>query len=161
MVQRRLGGEVGQAAAPQGVDLTPLFKERFVLIARDGHPALKRPLSPERFAALHHLLISPGGDPFGVVDQALRESGLTRRIVITVQNFLAAPFIVQTTGLVAVVPERLAKRMRSVADIGVRNIPVDIPPWTVGLARSKETLLDSFMEWLVRLISATASELRA
>jgi DNA-binding transcriptional LysR family regulator len=149
------------SAAPQGVDLTPLFKERFVMIARKGHPALKKPLPPERFAALHHLLISPRGDPFGVVDQALREIGLTRRVVITVQNFLAAPFIVQTTDLVAVVPERVAKRMRAVADIGVRNIPVDIPPWTVGLARPKETLIDSFMEWLVRLISATAAELPA
>jgi DNA-binding transcriptional LysR family regulator len=149
------------SAASEGVDLTPLFKERFVMIARKGHPALKKPLSLERFAALHHLLVSPSGDPFGIIDQELREIGLTRRIVITVPHFLAAPFVVETTDLVAVMPERVAKRMRPVADIGVRDIPLDIPPWTVGLARPKDTLVDSFMEWLVRLICATAAELPA
>jgi len=147
------------AAAPDAVDLTPLFEERFVMISRRGHPGLRKRLSPPRFAALHHLLVSPRGDPSGVVDQALRELGLARRIVVTVPHFLAAPIIVASTDLVAVVPERVARRMRSAADIEVRDVPVDIPGWTVGLARPKNNVADSFMTWLVQLIHDVSAEL--
>ena len=147
------------SAAPEAVDLTPLFEERFVMISRRGHPGLRKRLSPPRFAALHHLLVSPRGDPSGVVDQALRELGLARRIVVTVPHFLAAPIIVASTDLVAVVPERVARRMRSAADIEVRDVPVDIPGWTVGLARPKNNVADSFMTWLVQLIHDVSAEL--
>ena len=146
------------SAAPDAVELTPLFKERFVMIARRGHPALRKSLTPKRFALLPHLLISPQGDPFGVVDHALRELGLKRRIALTLAHFVAAPLIIASTDLVATLPERVASRMRSVAAIGVRDVPVDIPPWTVGLAQAKESLGDPLLEWLSKLIGATAAD---
>ncbi len=147
------------SAAPEAVDVMPLFQERFVMIARKEHPALKKPLTPQAFAALPHLLVSPRGDPAGAVDEALREIGLARRIVMTVPHFLAAPFAVEATDLVAVLPERVAKRMGSAADIDIRDLPLDIASWTAGLARAKDSLDDPFMTWLVALICETASTL--
>ncbi len=74
--------------APEGVKLTPLFTERFVLIARQGHPALHGTLTPKAFAGLQHLLVSQKGDPTGIVDDVLREAGLSRRVAVTVPHFL-------------------------------------------------------------------------
>lgn len=67
-------------APPDGVALLPLFSERLVLVARRGHPALRGKLTPEAFAGLPHLLVSPKGDAFGLADDALREAGLSRRV---------------------------------------------------------------------------------
>src|SRR5690606_17770068 len=70
-----------------------LFDERFVCLVRRGHPALDRKLTPKRFAALEHALVSPLGRTGGIVDTALAGVGLTRRVRILTQHFLVAPFV--------------------------------------------------------------------
>jgi DNA-binding transcriptional LysR family regulator len=148
------------AAAPTAVDVTPLFSERLVMIGRQGHPALKHKLTVKDFAALSHLLVSPRGDAFGSVDNALRELGHSRRIAITVPHFLAAPFIVGATDLVAVVAERVALRLAEAAKLTIHELPFAVPSWTVGLARLKERPDDPAIDWLIDQISATATELQ-
>jgi DNA-binding transcriptional LysR family regulator len=147
------------AAAPEGVDVTPLFRERLVLIGRRDHPALKHKPTVEEFTALSHLLVSRRGDAFGSVDNALRELGHSRRIAITVPHFLAAPFIVGATDLVAVVAERVALRLAEAAGLSVYELPITVPAWTVGLARLKEMPDDPAIDWLIKLISAIAREI--
>lgn len=146
-------------AAPNGVDVTPLFTERLVMIGRRGHPALKQRLSVENFAALSHLLVSPRGDAFGTVDSVLRELGHSRRIAITVPHFLAAPFVVGATDLVAVVAGRVALRLAETAELSVHELPFAVPSWTVGLARLKERPEDPAIDWLINLISSIAQQI--
>jgi len=144
------------AAAPEAVDVVPLFTERLVMIGRRGHPGLKARLTVESFAALSHLLVSLRGDAFGSVDNVLRELGHSRRIAITVPHFLAAPFIVGATDLVAVMAERVVRRLGDAAGISVHELPFAVPAWTVGLARLKERPEDPAMDWLINLICETA-----
>ena len=73
----------------------------------------------DEFANLPHLLVSPSGDTFGMVDDALREAGLKRRIVLTVPHFLAVPFIVGSTDLVALLAERVAIRLADASGISI------------------------------------------
>lgn len=144
------------AAAPDSVDVIPLFTERLVMISRRGHPALLDELSVEGFSALSHLLVSQRGDAFGSVDNVLRELGHSRRIAITVPHFLAAPFIVGATDLVAVLAERVVLRLAHPAQLSVYELPFAVPSWTVGLARLKERPDDPAIDWLANLICATA-----
>ena len=129
-----------------------------MLIGRHNHPLLGGELSPEDFAALTHLLVSQRGDAFGIVDSRLREVGLSRRISITVPHFLAAPFIVGATDVVAVMAERVARRLAEAAGVSIYRMPVLIPPWTVGLARLKDTH-DPAIDWLADLISAISVDI--
>jgi DNA-binding transcriptional LysR family regulator len=146
------------AASGDAVELTPLFTERLVMIGRHDHPALAGELSLEGFAALTHLLVSQRGDAFGIVDSALREVGLSRRISITVPHFLAAPFIVGATDVVAVMAERVARRLAEAAGVSIYRMPVVIPPWTVGLARLKDAH-DPAIDWLIDVISAISVDI--
>jgi len=156
--RQEIGIAIGpMAAAPEGVELTPLYTERLVLIARRGHPALRQELTPEAFAGLQHLLVSPGGDPSGFVDDALREAGLSRRVAITVPHFLAAPFIIGATDLVALLAERVARRLARAAGISVHDQPIAVPPWAIGLAHLPNGLSDPAIGWLVKQISAISS----
>lgn len=143
-------GPVG--AAPSALDVTPLFSERLVMISRRGHPAVKGTLSPEDFASLPHLLVSPRGDPVGSVDEALREAGLARRVVFTVPHFLAAPFIVGATDMVGVLAERIARRLGAASGISIRPLPVTVRPWTIGIARPRDAPSDPALNWLTQLI---------
>jgi DNA-binding transcriptional LysR family regulator len=87
--------------APARIAREPALQERYVGIARRGHPALKgRKLSPKQWAALPHLLVSPRGEDSSQSDQLLASLGLTRRIVMVVPHFLAAPLIVASSDLV-------------------------------------------------------------
>lgn len=145
------------AAAPEDVHTQPLFAERFVMIARPAHPGLAAASTIEGFAALPHLLVSPQGDATGTVDQALRDLGLRRRVALVVPHFAAAPLLVESSDLVAVMPERVAGRLRGAARFCQHELPLRLPPWTVGLARARDSASDAGLDWLCALIAEAAA----
>jgi DNA-binding transcriptional LysR family regulator len=81
---------------PKRLAQMPVLKDRYIGIARRGHPGLKRKsLTPKDYAALPHLLFSPRGDPKGIVDEPLaRLGGMRRRVAITIPHISAVPPIV-------------------------------------------------------------------
>jgi DNA-binding transcriptional LysR family regulator len=125
---------VGLARDAPGLRQQLLLEERFVCVARRGHPATKQKLTPRRFAALHHALVSPRGRSWGAVDAALRELGLSRRVALTAPHALTAALVVARTDLVLTIAERVAR-------IALRGLPlVSLEP-PVGLKPFALTML--------------------
>ncbi|MBA5805282.1 LysR family transcriptional regulator [Rhizobium changzhiense] len=145
------------AAAPDALVLTPLFTERLVLVARKGHPALAADMSLNMLAALDHLLVSTGGDATGSLDERLRDAGLSRRVVMTLPNFLAAPFIVAATDLVTLLAERVAQRLADAAAIAIHPQAPPLPSWTIGLARLAGTAPDPATDWFADAAAKVAA----
>jgi len=114
---------------PKRLARLPVLKDRYVGIARRGHPGLKgKSLTPKAYAALPHLLFSPRGDPKGIVDEPLaRLSGIRRRVVMTIPHISAAPLIVARTDLVAVIAERIARLYASEHGLMLFDPPVNLP----------------------------------
>lgn len=81
-----------------------LFRDRFVGVARAGHPLLAEAVTPERYAACRHVVASRRGRAYGPVDDALAERGLTRRISAVVPGFPDALGIARQSDLIALVP---------------------------------------------------------
>lgn len=50
-----------QDAAPPGMRQRVLFKEKYVLVGRAGHPALLSPPSLMQFSQLEYVVVSPNG----------------------------------------------------------------------------------------------------
>ena len=100
-----------------------LLEDPFVLVMRRGHPASRRKLSAEDFAALPHLEISSSREDTGFIDRWLGESGATRRIALRAPYLSAAPILAQSD-LVATLSHRIAQEF-------VRNHPLQIctPPY--------------------------------
>lgn len=96
-------GVVG-AFAPE-VRTCFLFRDKFVGVARSGHPLLAGPVTPESYAACKHVVASRNGIARGPVDDALARHGLTRGIVAVVPGFLDALRIARGSDLVALVPQ--------------------------------------------------------
>jgi DNA-binding transcriptional LysR family regulator len=92
------------AFAPE-VRTQALFRDRFVGVARIGHPLLSgADITPERYAACDHVVASRKGEFSGPVDDALKELGLRRTVSVVVPGFPDAMRIARHSDLLALVP---------------------------------------------------------
>ncbi len=105
----------GVADLALGVSLSAPEQLRRRVLGEDHFVCVAQPSSwtcgddPAAWAALPHVLVSPGARPGGPVDRALALHGLRRRVVVTLPHFLAAVELVATTDLVLTLPRRLAE----------------------------------------------------
>ncbi|MFM2342426.1 MAG: hypothetical protein RLZZ592_2079 [Pseudomonadota bacterium] len=116
-------------AAPPSVHARPLFDERYVCVARAGHPAMAAgALTLDAFCALDQALVSYGGSPFeGVTDRALAALGRQRRVVASVGSFLMLPELLRRTDLIALAPARLIEGERDLVSCA---LPLAVPGFT-------------------------------
>ncbi len=135
-----------------------LLREGFSCIARRGHPAFAEGAGLEAFAAARHLLVSPEDDRIGLVDHKLAELGLVRRIVLSLPQFLVAPFVVADTDLVGTVASRVARRLAA-AELGiaVHEPPIALPDWPLAMMWHRRADDHPSMAWLRDRISEAAT----
>ena len=134
---------------PKRLAYLPVLKDRYIGIARRGHPGLKAKLTARAYAALPHLLFSPRGDPKGIVDEPLAQlSSVRRRIVMTIPHISAVPLIVARTDLVAVIAERIARLYAGEYDLMLFDPPVKLPAFTISTLTSIAFAGDPALQWL-------------
>ncbi len=133
---------------PAAIAATPLFDERLVLMVRDGHPLLAGPPTAERLAAFPAMLVSPRGDPHGVVDEALATLGLRRRVALTVPHSLLAPFLLRGSDLTLVYPSRLAQLLARPLRLAVLPEPLGLPGFTSQLVWARRNERHPPLVWL-------------
>jgi LysR family transcriptional regulator, nod-box dependent transcriptional activator len=63
-----------------------------------------------------------------VVENHLAQMGYERKIVTSTESLATAPFLVHGTPVVALVPKRLAERLRQAADTRFIEPPFELPP---------------------------------
>lgn len=131
-----------------------LYEEDFVIATRRGHPFLADP-SLDRYCEMNHLLVSLSGDPHGLVDDALAKRSLSRRIALTVPNFMMALALVAETDLIAALPRRLvtihAERFGLVS--GEAPMPLRRDP--IRAIAPKAAMMDAGVAWLFDLLRST------
>lgn len=124
-----------------------LFEEDFVVTMRRGHPFARDP-SLKSYLAMRHMLVSAIGDAYGVVDQRLAEKGLSRRVALTVPNFMLALAQLAETDLVATLPRQLV--MRHAARFGLELSPIPFA-WRadpVRVVASTTAMADAGVAWM-------------
>lgn len=108
-----------------------LFADRWLCCVWEGNTAVGDTMTLDAYLRLPHLVYSMGrGQPPSIVDQHLERARLPRRIEFTVESFLLAPYLLEGTELVTVVPERAVPHLRRTAAIKVLEPPVGLPPIT-------------------------------
>jgi DNA-binding transcriptional LysR family regulator len=110
---------------PTHIDSGALYTEKLVAVARKDHPKLshQRLLELPEYLAMTHILVSPTGEKRGAVDKELESRGLKRRIGLVVATFLALPLALRKSDYIASVPERTGKRLASLTDVQVVDLP--------------------------------------
>ena len=128
-----------------------LFEDRFVLLARGGHPVLSAELRLTDFARMPQVLVSPRAQGFeGPVDAALAQTGLRRPVAVMLHNFMTLPAILADSDLIAAVPLRFAALPAVRALCGHRELPLDIPPYSMKIVWHATRSADPTLHWLCR-----------
>lgn len=148
---------------PQRVSTTPLFAERFVGICRKNHPCLQNgphgyTIAMRDFIATPHALISPAGELRGIVDIQLEKLGLSRRIAVTCPHFLAVPFLVGNSDLIAVAAERAMRRLAGTAGLVLFELPLELPSWVVSIGYALGRIDEPETAWLATKIQHACSD---
>ncbi len=123
-------GVIDLTTAPE-LRALPLFEDRWVGVAREGHPVLDARVTLRRFAAAEHVQIRRRGLHSSDIDEAAAANGTERRIGIIVNGFAAAIALARDTDLVATVPERHTEGLRR--GVGTFALPFAIPPFTISM----------------------------
>lgn len=134
------------------VHVERLFRERFVHIARKGHPALRGPLTAARLRTLPHALVNPTGTLHAVVvEKALTSPRVRAPIALRVGSFLSLGPIIADTDLVAVVPSNLAQLVAAHLPLRLVQPPIQIPGFDLEMAWHRRYHRDPGSLWLRRL----------
>ncbi|MGW1619671.1 LysR family transcriptional regulator [Streptomyces sp. NPDC002172] len=128
---------------------------RMVAAVRSGHPLTEGPLTPARLAAADHVAVSRRGRFTGPLDTALAELDLHRRVSVVLPGHLAAMTLAACSDLVCLVPAAPpgaapSPLTRDAGALGLRllDIPLPLPPLTIGMAWHPRHTADGAHRWL-------------
>jgi DNA-binding transcriptional LysR family regulator len=137
-----------------------LFRDRFVCIVDPANPRLHDgALTMDDLAELPHAVPTFGAGRKTPADLVLDQLAVQRRVQVTVFGWLTVPFLVAGTGMVAIVPERLARLAGRNVDLAV----VEAPFGTVELVETAywhpSRSEDPAVRWLLDTLQAAARQL--
>jgi DNA-binding transcriptional LysR family regulator len=137
-----------------------LFEDGFACVVRSGHPQVGRRLTLEQYLALKHVLIAPRGRPGSVVDGALAERGLVRRVARYLPYYLAALELIANADCVLTMSERLARRHARRFDLRVLRPPLKLPRYKITQVWHPRLDVDPAHAWFRQQVAGAAGALR-
>ena len=121
---------IAEANMPPNLRRQSLYRDRFVTLLRQGHPALDH-WSLSQFLTLDHMLVTINDDGKGAIDAVLDTQGLSRRIALRLPHFIAAIGIVARSDLTVTLPFSIASRFAGEFGLTIVETPVARPPFEV------------------------------
>lgn len=132
-----------------------IYEEPFVVAMRKGHSFARRP-TLARFCAMEHLLVSQAGDAHGFVDALLARKELTRRVAVTVPNFMMALALIADSDLIGTLPRRLVEAQSKRFGLVSATLPLRRAPDPIRAVASRASLEDPGVAWLFERLSTLA-----
>jgi DNA-binding transcriptional LysR family regulator len=136
-----------------------LFEEEFVVAMRAGHPFAKSP-TVKRYCEMQHLVVSLTGDPYGFVDEILAKQGYSRRIALTVPNFMFALAVIAETDLISALPRRFAAMHARRFGVVALEAPLALGRFRLKAVAAKAAMMDMGLTWLFDVLERTAQAKR-
>ena len=143
--RRELESELAMGTVDAAMDvLLPLSEsirrkrvalDPLVVVARKGHPAVRRRLNLVTYLKQDHILVSSRRSGPGLEDVELSRQGLQRRIRLRCQHYFSACRVVSQTDLILTMPESYARIASRFFDNLVLPLPFVMPT------------LDAYLYW--------------
>ena len=115
-------GVIDDMTSPEA-RMQSLFRDCYVGVVRLGHPLCDGKLTPSRYVAGTHVVVSRGSRDKEPLDEAMKPLGLERKIGTVVGGFATALALARASNLIASVPERHTAGLRD----GLRSFPLPFP----------------------------------
>jgi DNA-binding transcriptional LysR family regulator len=126
-----------------------LFRERFVYVARPGHPVVQGRITREQLHDLPHVLADPPGTLHAQTVLRMLQRARTRSpVAMRVRSFLSVGPIVAGSDLVAAVPSNLARLVAQPTPLQIVEPPRPIGGFDVVMAWHQRYHRDPGIGWL-------------
>ncbi|WP_217166118.1 LysR family transcriptional regulator [Streptomyces sp. AC512_CC834] len=147
--------EVGVIDEPSPeLRIEPLFEDRFMGVARAGHPLLAAEVTAEAFASARHVSVSRKGRMAGPIDTALHALGLHREVIVSVPNYGEALLMIPTGDLVTAMPRSVAAGARRSVSVELFDLPVATEPISICQAWHPRHETEPVHVWLREAVRA-------
>ncbi|MGH8175767.1 MAG: LysR family transcriptional regulator [Steroidobacter sp.] len=105
-----------------------LFAHSFVCIVRADHPAIGAGMTRKQFREGWHAIVHSAGHMNDSLESELRTQGLTRRVSVRIEHFLAVPTILGQSDLIFTVPYAIGASLAKLGDIRLVRPPFKAQP---------------------------------
>jgi DNA-binding transcriptional LysR family regulator len=141
--------EIGAAgAARPEIASETIGVDQMAAVFRAGHPLADGELTAARLAAAEHVTVSRRGRLHGVIDDALAERGLRRRVIAALPTSSAALDLAAGSDLVTTVAEQVCRPTWTRLGLVARPFPFPVPPVPVIVSWHHRNDSDPAHAWL-------------
>ena len=133
-----------------------LYEEDFVIAARRGHPFIGDG-TLAKYCTCEHLVVSHSGDAHGFVDDVLARLGMSRRVALTVPNFMFALVVLAGSDLVSALPRRFVNMHAARFGLVSVDSPVPFGAFGINVVVPEAAMKDAGLAWLVSLLERTGA----
>ena len=145
---------------PQNLHLAHLFEDDIVCMIKRDHPVVRNGLSLKHYLEMSHLAPTPYMSGHrSIIDQALAEQGLKRKIQMTVPYFGMVPYILSRTDLVFTTSRSFALQCARDWPIAVLPVPVAMPRMQFFMLWHERVHAAAEVQWLRRIVAGAAAEI--
>jgi DNA-binding transcriptional LysR family regulator len=144
-------------AAPSEFRTEVLFQDSFMCLVRRDHPAGKGALTLERYLAYPHALILLAQQRQGIIDKALEEKGIHRRVQLKIPYFASAAWVIEQSDMILTVPKRLAIRLAKISRTRMLEPPIELAEFRYIQVWHPRFDSDPAHQWLRRTMASASA----
>lgn len=133
---------------PEMISGKPIYEESFLVAGRPEALPKAPDISIDDYCAADHVLISPGGDLRGVVDDQLDAMGRSRRVILGLSAFLPALAAAADTAALVTLPARVARAFAAGFGLVTAEPPIPVRSFPVSVFWHRRNETDPRTIWI-------------
>ena len=126
---------------------TCVLTETLMSLSRRDHPLLGERLTLDQYLAAPHVVLAAPANARPMIDLALAQRGLQRRIAVAVPHFISMPLMVQATDMIGTLPRRMAMLYADNFRLRAHAVPLRTPQFPVYLIWHEALEPDPGHQW--------------
>jgi DNA-binding transcriptional LysR family regulator len=130
-----------------------LFSHPSVCVVRRDHPLYAKGLTLDQYREARHLVVAQESRSQDVIDQALAEHGIVRRVALTISHFVNVPPLIARSDLVATLARPIAAAPSQFYPITLHEAPFPIAPMQIKQVWHRRFHNSPKLVWLRRVIA--------
>jgi len=155
-----LGLWPSHAAAELGLPSEILFHDRWVGAVWTGNTDVGTHVTLAEYMQLPHAVYQLGTTgAYGIADRLMFDLNQSRKVQVTVDSFVLLPLLLEGTPQVALVHERLARRLAAGANLRLVELLFETPPVAEAMYWHSRNTSDPAHRWLRAMLREVAAAL--
>jgi len=132
---------------PTDCESALVYEDRYVAVARLGHPSLGSGVTLDTFCEVPHVFLGYGSSALDdLIDELLHREGRQRMTRVAMTSFAQIVDLLVHTDHAAVMPLRVAQRFRD--QLAIHPLPFELPGYQLLLCWNRRSNTDAGVQWL-------------